>query len=269
MSQCFTFSPFTKQCFVTLGVILNTMEQAVINGFSSVLVPQLRESKYIELDEEAESWIASIQSLSLLIGALIVPSIMGIYGRKVANCLSAAILCLSWFGMTVCTDFYSLLFIKLIQGLCAGMIAIFASVTVGEYTSPKYRGAFLATISCSYSIGMLLVHGLGTVLSWQNVARVFGAITFLDCVIILYSPETPSFLVAKGRFDECRKVFHWLRYKDEEAEVEKLIKKTKDRTLQEIEEKFRGKQVTEKVTEPSDMCSTPLNLDVEHNRNEK
>lgn len=41
--------------------------------------------------------------------------------------------------------------------------------------------------------------------------------------MIMYSPESPSFLAAKGRYEECRIAFRWLRGLDEEKELEDLI----------------------------------------------
>ncbi|XP_021203569.2 sugar transporter protein isoform X2 [Bombyx mori] len=42
--------------------------------------------------------------------------------------------------------------------------------------------------------------------------------------LAIFSPESPSFLVTKGRYDECRKVFRWLRGTDENDELETMIK---------------------------------------------
>lgn len=39
----------------------------------------------------------------------------------------------------------------------------------------------------------------------------------------MYSPESPSFLAAKGRYEECRAAFRWLRGFEEEKELEDLI----------------------------------------------
>lgn len=40
----------------------------------------------------------------------------------------------------------------------------------------------------------------------------------------MYSPESPSWLVSKGKYDECREVFRWLRGDGEEEELEEMIK---------------------------------------------
>lgn len=103
------------------------------------------------------------------------------------------------------------------------MLSPLRSVLIGEYASPKNRGALLTTVSLTQAFGILFVHVLGSFLSWQKTALVCVFFSFFSLVMTIYSPESPSWLVAKGRYDECREVFHWLRGEDEEEELEEMI----------------------------------------------
>lgn len=67
----------------------------------------------------------------------------------------------------------------------------------------------------------------------------------MDLVIILLSPESPSFYATKGKYEECRKAFHWLRGYSEEEELEKLIKINMTRKCNETV--FSDKSITDKV----------------------
>ncbi|XP_072946019.1 trehalose transporter 1-like protein [Epargyreus clarus] len=224
-------TPFMKQCFATSGVSLSTMGDAIVLCFPSVLLPQLRQSEAIKLDDDQESWIASIFGLAQIIGIIIVPSVMGRYGRKTANAISNGLLAVTWFALFLASDYHTILFIRLLQGLSIGMTSILAPIIIGEYTSPKYRGAFLSTIALSYSLGVLVLHCLSVFFTWKHVCLIFTVTTLLDCAIIVCSPETPSFLAARGRYEDCRKVFHWLRYPEEEIELEKMIKANMRKTV--------------------------------------
>lgn len=103
------------------------------------------------------------------------------------------------------------------------MLAPLRSVLIGEYTSPKNRGAFLTTVSLTQSFGIFFVHLIGSFLSWQQTALVCVFFSFLSLVMTIYSPESPSWLAAKGRYEECREVFRWLRGDNEEEELEEMI----------------------------------------------
>lgn len=41
--------------------------------------------------------------------------------------------------------------------------------------------------------------------------------------MVIYTPESPSWLLSRGRYDECRKVFKWLRGNEEDHELEDMI----------------------------------------------
>lgn len=41
--------------------------------------------------------------------------------------------------------------------------------------------------------------------------------------MVIYTPESPSWLLTRGRYDECRKVFKWLRGNEEDHELENMI----------------------------------------------
>lgn len=112
---------------------------------------------------------------------------------------------------------------RIIQGLSFGMMLPLRSILIGEYTSPKNRGAFLTTVSLSQGFGIFFVHFIGSFLTWQYTALVCVFLPFVSLVMTLFTPESPSWLAAKGRYEDCRKEFRWLRGNDEEAELEAMI----------------------------------------------
>ncbi|XP_061724409.1 facilitated trehalose transporter Tret1-like [Cydia pomonella] len=237
-------TPFTKQCFVTSGVSMNLMSHGLVVGFTSVLLPQLQASGFITLDAVSGSWIASIISIALVAGALTLPFIMNSLGRRAANIISVSFMITGWFCILFATSVATLIIARFLQGFSMGLSASLCSVLIGEYTSPKNRGAFLTTISFAIACGTLITHALGSYFTWEVIALVCALITFVNLMILIHSPESPSYLVSKGRYDECRKTFHWLRGYDEDEELEKMIKthmsnELKNVEKQKIENKFQ------------------------------
>lgn len=116
-----------------------------------------------------------------------------------------------------------LLVARFLQGIAMGICSSLGPVLIGEYTSPHNRGAFLTMISLSISTGVLAVHTMGSYLSWQITALVCVCIAFIDLIIVIYSPESPSFLADQGRYEECRRIFRWLRGNNEEEELHRMI----------------------------------------------
>lgn len=94
---------------------------------------------------------------------------------------------------------------------------------IGEYTSQCNRGAFLTTISLAQAFGIFFVHLVGSFLSWQMTALICAFFAFISFVMTMFTPESPSWLVAEGKYEESRRVFEWLRGDTESEELEEMI----------------------------------------------
>ncbi|XP_075987263.1 facilitated trehalose transporter Tret1-like [Anticarsia gemmatalis] len=217
-------TPFKKQVFVTVGVCLNMAAHGLVMGFAAILLPQLRQpDSVIPIDDSSGSWIASILGFALVAGNFIVPPIMANYGRRTANIVSITPLLVGWFVVISARSVPVLLMARFLQGISMGMSASLGPVLIGEYTSPKNRGAFLTLISLCIATGVLIVHTMGSYLTWQVTGLVCAGIAFVDLLIVIYSPESPSWLADQGRYEDCKRVFRWLRHEDEEEELQKMI----------------------------------------------
>ncbi|KAG6446656.1 hypothetical protein O3G_MSEX004546 [Manduca sexta] len=245
-------SPFWKQCFVTAAVGSNIIGHGCSIGYPAVLLPQLfRPDALIPLTTASASWLAAVLGITQLIGSFITPPIMARFGRKIAHIAVTIPVLVGWFITVMATDFEALFAGRVLQGLSIGMLAPLRSVLVGEYSSPKYRGAFLTTVSLTQSFGIFFVHLVGSLLVWQQTALVCVFFSFASLVMTIYSPESPSWLASKGRYEECREVFRWLRGDTEEEELEEMIKA---RIL--FENAQLSQKVGKKTNKFNDMIST-------------
>lgn len=152
---------------------------------------------------------------------------MGKFGRKVAMITSIVPIILGWVFFAVAESITILIFARVLQGLAMGLGGSLGPILIGEYTSPKNRGAFLTTISLSISISVFTVHALGSYFSWQTTALVCAFISIVDLVIVVFSPESPVWLANQGRYRESKIVFRWLRGYNEDDELIKMIEDRK------------------------------------------
>lgn len=168
---------------------------------------------------------ASIVGFALITGNIIITPLMDIAGRKKSHILTIIPVLAGWFLILLVNDVAGLIIARYLQGIAMGMLGPLGSIIIGEMTDPKNRGPFLTSVSLSLTIGVLFCHSLGTYFSWQQSALICSFITFTSCLLIIYTPESPSWLIAKGRIDEAREVFLWLRGDDDQQidELEKMI----------------------------------------------
>ncbi|XP_013196578.1 facilitated trehalose transporter Tret1 [Amyelois transitella] len=217
-------SPFAIQCFVSAGVTFNMAGMGLVMGFVTGLLPQLRRpDSIIQIDDTTGSWIASLPGFTIIVGNFIAPSIMGKFGRRTANLCSLAVSVTGWLCIVFSNTVTILLLARFIQGIAMGMIGALGPILIGEYTSPKNRGLFLMSISVNISLGIFTIQALGAFLYWKTCALICIGIVLLTVLLVILSPESPTFLADKERYDECRKVFNYLRGDTENEELEKMI----------------------------------------------
>jgi hypothetical protein len=61
---------------------------------------------------------------------------------------------------------------------------------------------------------------LGSVMSWRNLAFVSAAFPLLVLFYMTFLPDSPSWLISKGKYGEAVRALAWLRNDPHEAETE-------------------------------------------------
>lgn len=158
-----------------------------------------------------------------MFGNITIPTLMVKYGRKKANLISILIVILGWLCLVAAKSLSAILAGRLLQGLSAGMSSCLVPILIGEYTSPKNRGAFTIVMSLIMGAGTLIVHAVGSYTTWEVTALVCAVISAVDFVMVLLSPESPSWLADRGRYAECEDTFRWLRGVEEDEELARML----------------------------------------------
>ncbi|XP_063834974.1 facilitated trehalose transporter Tret1-like [Ostrinia nubilalis] len=226
--------PFLKQLLAVSGIVLYMIGTGANIAYPGVLLVQLREpGSAVQLTPEHESWIASILGLALISGIVVAPFSLQRLGRRLTNQLSCLPALGGWALMISAKGPAALLISRSLQGFAMGLQAASAPVSIAEYSAPKHRGAFLATIAFSFATGMLVAHTFGTFLYWRTAGLACGSFYALSLILISLSPETPPYLASRGLYAECRKSFRWFRGYDyaSEKELEVLLNSQKTQNV--------------------------------------
>lgn len=139
------------------------------------------------------------------------PVLMTKFGRQKAHLISTIPALLGWIVFVMGNSVPLFIIARLLHGLALGLRTPLAAILVAEYTDPKYRGAFLGTFAISLGLGIFLSHLWGAHLTWKMTAVVCSMFPLIAMAIISLSPESPSWLVSKGKYEEARKAFRWVR----------------------------------------------------------
>lgn len=182
------------------------------SGYSAVLLPQLQSNgSELPISEETATWIASMAVLPMALGCLAGGYLMEQFGRKMAHLILSIPFVAGWVMIGFANNLMVLLAGRFISGACVGLLGPPGSVMIGEISSPKYRGIFLAGVSLAIAVGILISHVLGTYLHWKATALICSVFPMLCFLILSMAPESPSWLMAQGRLDEAKMSFEWYR----------------------------------------------------------
>ncbi|XP_023945782.1 facilitated trehalose transporter Tret1 [Bicyclus anynana] len=236
--------PFIKQAFVVSGAALNIVGHGCAHGYPAVLFAQiLSDGGPVTLTDHDTSWIASAVGVMGIVGNFISPVLMTRFGRQKSHLICTIPALLGWIVFVLGNSVPLFLLARFLHGLALGLRTPLAAILVAEYTEPKYRGAFLGTFAISLGLGIMLSHVWGAYMSWKMTAVVCSFFPLISMVIISLSPESASWLISKGRFEDAKKAFRWVRGEGvaQSEELDSMIR-AQEREIQ-IEELRKNRQV--------------------------
>lgn len=72
------------------------------------------------------------------------------------------------------------------------------------------RGSLISCAPAYASLGMMIAFLKGWLLDWRTVAWMANAYTIIPCILIMFIPESPAWLVSKGRIEQAAKSLQWI-----------------------------------------------------------
>ncbi|KAM0888630.1 hypothetical protein ACQ4PT_028213 [Festuca glaucescens] len=175
-----------------------------------------------------------------LFGATMITTISGAladaFGRRMMLLVSAvlsfitAMMVIFWSQQV-----YMLLLTRLVMGFSIGLAVTLVPIYISEIAPSEIRGKLNTFPQLSGSLGMLLSYcmvfwmSLMPKVDWRIMLGIQSIPSMIySALIIFYLPESPSWLVRKGRVDEAKKVLQRLRRRqDVSGEIASLIEGTK------------------------------------------
>lgn len=82
---------------------------------------------------------------------------------------------------------------------------------VAEVTQPQFRGMLAATGTLFTITGIFVQFVLGTFFSWRTVALISCVLPLVTITALFFVPESPYWLLTKGRVEDAKRSLCWLR----------------------------------------------------------
>lgn len=224
-----------------LGGFLFGYDAAVISGTISQVTARF------SLDEIQVGWFVGCALIGSIIGVLMAGKLSDRWGRKVTMLVAAVFFSVSGIACAFVGSFEQLVVARILGGIGIGVVSIVSPLYISEVSIAQYRGRLVSLYQLAVTIGFLgayltnfqLLHfsQSGTVLNtgWMNLVFVSevwrGMLGFcslpaiLFFCIIFFIPESPRWLILKGRDERAVGIFRKIYLS--EVEVDTQLQDTK------------------------------------------
>ncbi|XP_017484590.1 PREDICTED: facilitated trehalose transporter Tret1-2 homolog [Rhagoletis zephyria] len=197
-------------------------------GMPTVTMRQLTDpNEAVHLSESQASWFASINTLSCPLGGLLSGILLDKLGRKNTLIVLNVIALFAWALMALAIESnVDVVFIQLlVSRFCIGITMGIASAPVGVYSAeislPRIRGRLILGTSVAISAGIMVIYIIGYFIrnDWQLIAMLCCAYQIVAMFCVIPMPESPSWLVSKGRYEEAKKALNYFRGMEKSSEI--------------------------------------------------
>ncbi|CAG9803435.1 unnamed protein product [Chironomus riparius] len=189
-------------------------------GFPAITLEELRrEDNPMRLNDEQASWFASLNTLICPLGGILSATILDQIGRRFTLVLINILAIISWGLMYFSSQtdfdqmFWQILLGRFLIGVTIGLSSSPAAVYSAEIATPKLRGRLTTFTSLAIAVGILMIYTLGFIFpdDWRKVAGISAIFSIFTLGLIYFMPESPSWLISRGRTDEARKALAYIR----------------------------------------------------------
>lgn len=158
-----------------------------------------------------KEFITSATSLGALLSACFAGSLADRFGRKWVISL-ANILFIVGAVMQVCAhDLWVMITGRFVMGWGVGIASLVAPIYISEMAPSRFRGRLIVINVLAITGGQLIAYGVGAGLAtvkngWRILVGLSLVPSVIQMVMFVFMPETPRFLVRRGRVDDARRV---------------------------------------------------------------
>ncbi|KFO21512.1 Solute carrier family 2, facilitated glucose transporter member 6 [Fukomys damarensis] len=227
-------APQSKKVFLaTFAAVLGNFSFGYALVYTSPVIPALERSSDpdLRLTKTQASWFGSIFTLGAAAGGLSAMLLNDLLGRKLSIMFSAVPSAIGYALMAGAHGLWMLLLGRMLTGFAGGLTAACIPVYVSEIAPPGVRGALGATPQLMAVFGSLSLYALGKyplygcgqaqglLLPWRWLAVAGEGPVFIMVLLLSFMPNSPRFLLSRGREEEALRALTWLRHTTDTQDV--------------------------------------------------
>ncbi|KAM9326632.1 solute carrier family 2, facilitated glucose transporter member 6 [Gastrophryne carolinensis] len=184
----------------------------------------------MHITEVEKSWFGSVFALGTCVGGLSSMFMNDCLGRKLSIMFSTLPAAIGYLLMGSAQHISMLLLGRILTGFAGGLTSSSIPVYISEISHAGVRGALGACPQLMAVCGALVLYALGIIVPWRWLAIIGEIPVILMLVLLCFMPDSPRFLISKGKDDKALQALEWLRgantaYRDECQRIKESIMK--------------------------------------------
>ncbi|CAH1397353.1 unnamed protein product [Nezara viridula] len=194
--------------------------------FAPLMMFIVSENSPIPMTTTESSWLVSSIEFGEIIAVLPSGILADVFGRK-SLILATGPVCAATFIFKVYVRSLTLMYVlRFLQGVCMGVAYAVCPIYIAEIAEPRLRGGASSHFQTLWYGGALFAYCVGPYVSYQSYAWICLTIPLLFTATFFLMPESPYYLLMKGRKDEAKRALTWLRAGKEVNEEFKAMEDT-------------------------------------------
>ncbi|CAO1381672.1 unnamed protein product [Diamesa serratosioi] len=194
------------QYFAALSAALGALSAGTALGWTSTLESKIKGGDYdFSVETIQFSWISSILNLGAACVCILMGILINAVGRKNAMLLILIPFSIGWGMLILAKSVIMLLIGRLFLGIACGCICVAGPVYTGEIAQKNIRGALGSFFQLLVTIGILVAYVLGSYLSAKKTSFICGIFPIFFGIGMLFCPESPTYLIMKGKKEKAIK----------------------------------------------------------------
>jgi sugar porter (SP) family MFS transporter len=191
-----------------LGGLLFGFDTVVISGTVEAL------KSTFALSENALGFTVAIALIGTIFGSILAGRPADVWGRKKALIVLAVLYFITALGSALAWNWYSFLVFRFFGGVAVGGASVVSPLYIAEISPAKYRGRLVAIQQFNVVLGILLAFLSNYLIArmqigameWRWMLGVLAAPSAVFFFLLLPTPESPRWLIGRGRIDQARDV---------------------------------------------------------------
>ncbi|KAG5880040.1 hypothetical protein JTB14_034848 [Gonioctena quinquepunctata] len=229
------------QIFAAVIANMMAVTDGMCIGWTAPMIPYFLSKKtHIKMTRSEAEWLETFLLVGSVVGLPITMYCVDKIGRRKSLMLSTTGLVICWIVIAVANSIEYLYAARFFQGLGLNMAFVAAPMYVGEISHRKIRGFLSSMVFVLMLCGVLTIYCVAPFVPFFVPSVIAGSLLSIEMVVFIFLPESPYFLLTRGRFDEARESLQ--RFRDDPEEVESELKEM----MESVEKEQKAESLTMK-----------------------